>query len=258
MARRKQALELELDHERKVLELRRRFEAPVTKREPSLAAAKISYSPAQQDVFDAHTYPSEETVRPKDTSVAKESDPQKGALNSVQELKIIGDSQKSPNAPQEPVQRNDAGQKSPTKSEPSDILNRLLGSPPDPSTQNRPRRNLEQNKRPEHPMSETKNRPVSERSSLVHIKTSVSPISATAREPVAPITAKDRQEDKGHRRRPTVKHLTCYFWKNGNCTKRADECSYAHHDTGYTAMAPESLKRMRNDGSYYRRGAWKR
>ncbi|KAL8997658.1 MAG: hypothetical protein Q9169_003138 [Polycauliona sp. 2 TL-2023] len=43
-----------------------------------------------------------------------------------------------------------------------------------------------------------------------------------------------------------LKHLTCYFWKNTvGCNKSANDCTYAHFDTGMTASDPEHLKRYK-------------
>lgn len=43
-----------------------------------------------------------------------------------------------------------------------------------------------------------------------------------------------------------LKHLTCYFWKNTTgCNKSAEQCNYAHYDTGVTASDPEHLKRYK-------------
>ena len=40
----------------------------------------------------------------------------------------------------------------------------------------------------------------------------------------------------------SVKHLTCYSWKShGSCRKRAEDCPYAHHDTGRYAEQPMPL-----------------
>ncbi|KAI9726597.1 MAG: hypothetical protein M1828_000964 [Chrysothrix sp. TS-e1954] len=32
--------------------------------------------------------------------------------------------------------------------------------------------------------------------------------------------------------------LTCFYWSNGGCSKSADECWYAHYETGVRAAAP--------------------
>ncbi|KEF60466.1 uncharacterized protein A1O9_02027 [Exophiala aquamarina CBS 119918] len=38
-----------------------------------------------------------------------------------------------------------------------------------------------------------------------------------------------------------VKHLTCYYWKTGSCSKSPEECAYAHHDTGMYTDKPLTL-----------------
>ena len=42
------------------------------------------------------------------------------------------------------------------------------------------------------------------------------------------------------------KELTCYFWATAgeHCSLAANECSYAHHDTGKVAPPPPHLRRM--------------
>ncbi|KAL9617535.1 MAG: hypothetical protein Q9160_007693 [Pyrenula sp. 1 TL-2023] len=45
-----------------------------------------------------------------------------------------------------------------------------------------------------------------------------------------------------HIGRPSVKHLTCYWWKvKGACRFNEKDCLYAHHDTGKIADAPRHL-----------------
>ncbi|EGC44831.1 predicted protein [Histoplasma capsulatum var. duboisii H88] len=43
--------------------------------------------------------------------------------------------------------------------------------------------------------------------------------------------------------RPSVKHLTCWWWnEKGKCKYTVDECLYAHHKTGRVADAPRQVK----------------
>jgi hypothetical protein len=43
--------------------------------------------------------------------------------------------------------------------------------------------------------------------------------------------------------RPSVKHLTCWWWhQKGQCRYSDSECLYAHHDTGVVADAPRQVK----------------
>jgi len=43
--------------------------------------------------------------------------------------------------------------------------------------------------------------------------------------------------------KPSVKHLTCYFWNEfGQCQWSAEECLYAHWETGKVASAPVQVE----------------
>lgn len=54
-----------------------------------------------------------------------------------------------------------------------------------------------------------------------------------------PLTNKTMPQHIG---RPSVKHLTCYWWKvKGACRFNEKDCLYAHHDTGKIADAPRHL-----------------
>lgn len=42
--------------------------------------------------------------------------------------------------------------------------------------------------------------------------------------------------------KPSVKHLTCFWWKEkGDCRFREEDCLYAHHDTGLYADPPRQV-----------------
>jgi hypothetical protein len=42
--------------------------------------------------------------------------------------------------------------------------------------------------------------------------------------------------------KPSVKHLTCFWWKvKGDCRFSEEDCLYAHHDTGLLADAPRQV-----------------
>ncbi|KAI4131450.1 MAG: hypothetical protein LQ338_001192 [Usnochroma carphineum] len=256
MARRKEALDLEYEHERKMLEIRHRFGAPMAKRDQSASTGHSSYAPTHVDVLHPQESTTEGMIRHHDIGPVRETTMEQEPTKPPQALMAMGISRHSSLVPQVPCEPDATGQKHRTAADPSSILDRLLGTPPDPRTQNRPRITLDLDKTPNQHSFEAKHRPRSSSSVSVHIKTSASPVSATARKREAPATAKDNKQDLGKRPWPKVAHLTCYFWKTGKCTKNAEECSYAHYDTGATAMAPESLKRMKKDGSYSRRGIW--
>lgn len=49
-------------------------------------------------------------------------------------------------------------------------------------------------------------------------------------------------KESEHPGRPSVKHLTCYWWKvKGTCRYDEEHCLYSHHDTGKVADAPRHL-----------------
>jgi hypothetical protein len=42
--------------------------------------------------------------------------------------------------------------------------------------------------------------------------------------------------------KPSVKHLTCFWWKEkGDCRFKEEDCLYAHHDTGLYADPPRQV-----------------
>ncbi|MCJ1237362.1 hypothetical protein MMC14_005347 [Varicellaria rhodocarpa] len=46
-----------------------------------------------------------------------------------------------------------------------------------------------------------------------------------------------------HSIRPSVKHLTCYYWKKvGKCRFSEEECLYSHKNTGQLAEAPQKVE----------------
>lgn len=48
---------------------------------------------------------------------------------------------------------------------------------------------------------------------------------------------------ESRKERPSVKHLTCWWWnEKGKCKYTVDECLYAHHKTGRVADAPRQVK----------------
>jgi hypothetical protein len=45
-----------------------------------------------------------------------------------------------------------------------------------------------------------------------------------------------------HHGKPSVKHLTCFWWKEkGDCRFKEEDCLYAHHDTGLYADPPRQV-----------------
>lgn len=234
------------EHERRMLELRNSFQGPTPQREQSLPTVNGFDPPMLRDVSKQVAEP---ILAPKDGNPINQNSQGNGSSEPPQEpaheIRIMGASL-NPSIVSQDLPEPDPVGKVLASENPSAILERLLGTPPDPSTQSHVRSTLKALDKPfNNPTPEPKRRPQSAESGSVHIKTSVSPAPANqdhwAPEP---------------RRFPKVNHLTCYFWKNGKCTKSANECSYAHYDTGSVAMAPDSLKKMKRDGSYYRSGGW--
>ncbi|KAI4274239.1 MAG: hypothetical protein L6R38_006160 [Xanthoria sp. 2 TBL-2021] len=75
------------------------------------------------------------------------------------------------------------------------------------------------------------------KSHSVQIKTSRSPPSKPRARPQTDIPWAPSSQ---------LKHLTCYFWKNtAGCNKSAEQCNYAHFNTGVTASDPEHLRRYK-------------
>ncbi len=57
-----------------------------------------------------------------------------------------------------------------------------------------------------------------------------------------PSSPKSRRDTPHPYGKPSVKHLTCFWWKvKGDCRFSADDCLYAHHDTGLLADAPRQV-----------------
>ncbi|KAL8664023.1 MAG: hypothetical protein Q9168_007993 [Polycauliona sp. 1 TL-2023] len=80
------------------------------------------------------------------------------------------------------------------------------------------------------PPSPARGRAESSGSHSVQIKTSGSPAAKARARPPYEIPFGPSS---------SLKHLTCYFWKNTvGCNKSATECNYAHYDTGVTASDP--------------------
>ena len=58
-----------------------------------------------------------------------------------------------------------------------------------------------------------------------------------------PSVAGNTTSPRAHPDKPSVKHLTCYYWhKLGKCRFSDDECLYAHFNTGQLAEAPQKVE----------------
>ncbi|KAL8832642.1 MAG: hypothetical protein Q9170_004802 [Blastenia crenularia] len=242
MVRREQRLALELDHERKMLELRHRFRLPTAQGGPSTSAIATPHSGEDSMVFLTPEANVEDAFSIKAISDFAETGPYKNTTKFTPEFMTNGAARNSyitaevspeprladqvPNTTAQPTSKPRSSPGSGAKHYAETITRSAKGSV-QPSTT--------------VPQKFTG----SSRSWSLQIKTSPSPVRDQRNMEVP-----DRSQ------RPKVPHLTCHFWKNGHCTKSAAECSYAHHDTGLVASAPDSLKRMKRDGAYYRRGAW--
>ena len=59
--------------------------------------------------------------------------------------------------------------------------------------------------------------------------------------PGTPLTS-SRNSAPHPQARPSVKHLTCFWWKErGDCRFKEEDCLYAHHDTGLYADPPRQV-----------------
>jgi hypothetical protein len=57
-----------------------------------------------------------------------------------------------------------------------------------------------------------------------------------------PGSPKSRRATPHPHGKPSVKHLTCFWWKvKGDCRFSEEDCLYAHHDTGLLADAPRQV-----------------
>jgi hypothetical protein len=57
-----------------------------------------------------------------------------------------------------------------------------------------------------------------------------------------PSSPKSRRATPHPHGKPSVKHLTCFWWKvKGDCRFSEDDCLYAHRDTGLLADAPRQV-----------------
>ena len=241
MTRRRQALTLEFEYERKTLELRHQFELPSTKRGISTLTIPYANSPTRSVVHPIQHPAAEQLVGVDDMGTVKKISPGSNMTSPAPGLRIMGASRNSsiaPNLDSKPdaaSQRRSTTTGSSSKRHTSPALTEQIDEP----------YKVDSTKRPEEFISEKEKGQISSSSASVHIKTLVSPV---------PVRRDGTDLDKP--RWPKITHLTCYFWKNGHCTKSAAECSYAHHDTGAVAMAPESMRRMKQDDYFYKPRAW--
>ncbi|PGG99585.1 hypothetical protein GX51_06234 [Blastomyces parvus] len=79
--------------------------------------------------------------------------------------------------------------------------------------------------------------PQSQAQSTVQAQQSNTPLQSLQSSESRPSTSGSRRD------RPSVKHLTCWWWnEKGQCKYSGDECLYAHHKTGKVADAPRQVK----------------
>ncbi|KAL8936658.1 MAG: hypothetical protein Q9211_004081 [Gyalolechia sp. 1 TL-2023] len=241
MARRKQALALELEHESKVLELRYRFELPTAKGAQSASATIGPYSPEHPATLPIQKPTTENVSRNEGTNSIQIASSGEEIKQPTQDSSITRTSGDAPVAVQGFPKPESAGQmRFSTAEATSDPFNPPNAKEPKSTTETQAKgRGSNQS------VLESKDRHGSSSSASVQIKTSVSP------------GAVERGKlDVNKPRWPKVTHLTCYFWKNGYCTKSAAECSYAHHDTGLVATAPDTMKRTRRHGVCHNLRGW--
>ncbi|KAL9018747.1 MAG: hypothetical protein Q9185_003977 [Variospora sp. 1 TL-2023] len=250
MRRKKEALDLELEHERRMLELRHRFEMPTVVPSGRLdqAGLTVSNAPSAETpgLLQSQSHASKEIAEQNGMSLVKEEEQLEAQpANAGRELRIMGASRHSSISRHESRESGMIDEAQSTAADASSILDRLMGSPPIPDHQDRTNTAQKPRKYPERPANENTVRTGSRTPTTVHVKTSPPPAFAQP--------SRGRPEKP---RWPDVTHLTCYFWKNGKCTKPAHKCLYAHYETGSVAMAPDSLRKMKQNGSYFRQGAW--
>ncbi|KAL8717368.1 MAG: hypothetical protein Q9225_005387 [Loekoesia sp. 1 TL-2023] len=207
MNRRKQVLALEEEHERKMLELRCRFQLQTTQQGQPAPFPNSLSSPEHPVILHVQKPALDGFSGTKDMN-GSETSPEKSPTQSAQELRIVEASQNSSTGPQGNTISDLAGQMRSTTTNQS--LVPCIS--PSPEAQNPAISTMESIKAPDDRVTELKDHPGSSSSTSVQIKTSVSP--ATVR--------RDRA-DLDKPRWPKVTHLTCYFWKNGYCTKSAAE-----------------------------------
>lgn len=243
MKRRKQALNLELEHERKVLELRHQFELSSAKKIQSASVTNGSPSLEYSAEFQQSTPVIFDYIGIEGISSNLDTEPQEERGQSAQQSRAVGTTHDSTLVPKKYPQAETIGGLPLTTAKPDHEPYRKPSTQDRKSTAGNP--DQATGKGQDKPAFESKDRRRSSSSTSVQIKTSISP---------RPVEHETSDWDK--RRLPKVSHLTCYFWKNGHCTKSAAECSYAHHDTGVVATAPDAMKRLRRDGPWYRPGRW--
>ncbi|KAK2766067.1 hypothetical protein FQN54_007582 [Arachnomyces sp. PD_36] len=65
----------------------------------------------------------------------------------------------------------------------------------------------------------------------------------SSKQNMAPSPESRSQSSSDNSNKPSVKHLTCWWWyEKGQCRYRESDCLYAHHDTGLVADAPRQIK----------------
>ncbi|KAL8946110.1 MAG: hypothetical protein Q9222_007452 [Ikaeria aurantiellina] len=282
IARRKESLALELGYERQVLELRHKFEVPTKKRstEPSPATngslfmtplnTSTVLQPADRSSIRASTQdlePRQVELRPQAIETPPKSAPivrEPARTQPDAQLNSVGNNPSSiPAAREQPKPQASTRDQSttikpppaPTTREPTKPVatngtpntNTKSSIPPAkrPTAPSGPKeqehaRDVYTDRRIDRPSAPAHNRRRSSSGTSVNIITSRSP------------AAVRRDEPRAYREpSPPLKRLTCYFWKNGGCTKGQGECAYAHYETGVIATNPLQLRKDAR-----RRGRW--
>ncbi|KAL9593505.1 MAG: hypothetical protein Q9179_005851 [Wetmoreana sp. 5 TL-2023] len=282
MARRKEALTLELEYERQVLELRRQFEIPTAKGDGVSAEIVSEYvipklvepvqateatnengsGPNASDELKGSSLEYEQLLAPEQaskTTLRNEtgpnandalggSSPEYEPEESNPGLKVLGASRNQSAVQQKHSGPDVTAATLPAATGPSPTVDRQYSGQADLNTKDRHGLAQGSTKESRWGSAEIAGRPRSSSTASLRIKTSPSP-AHIRREP------RDRRGVEAPRW-PAVKHLTCYFWKRGKCYKSGEECSYAHYDTGNVAMDPVQMRRINKNDLYRPRGAW--
>ncbi|KAL8727858.1 MAG: hypothetical protein Q9181_005550 [Wetmoreana brouardii] len=282
MARRKEALTLELEYERQVLELRRQFEIPTAKGDGASADSVSGFvipklvEPVQatEAIYENGSGPnasddrkgsspeyeqllgsvqaSKNTFRnetaPHANDAVRGLSPEYEPEESNPELKVLGASRNQPAVQQNHSDPDATAATLSAATGPSPTVDGRCSVQANLNTKDRHGLAQGSTKDSHGSSTEIAGRPRSSSTASLRIKTSPSP-AHTRREP------RDRGGVEAPRW-PAVKHLTCYFWKRGKCYKSGEECSYAHYDTGNVAMDPVQMRRINKNDLYRPRGAW--
>ncbi|KAL8714623.1 MAG: hypothetical protein Q9220_001571 [cf. Caloplaca sp. 1 TL-2023] len=280
MRRRKESLALELGYERQVLELRHKFEVPTSRRttEPSpipngsLLMTPWNTSSLLQPVDRSSIRASTQDFEPRQLeSKSQASETPRNSALIVRELATRQPSTQVHPAAEESLPATREQPKSQANTQdyttimtpvsastiqeqakpeaPNDTKNlktKVATTPakkpiaPSGPKKQEDTRDSRTDRRTDRPSTQARTRRHSSSGASVNIITS------------RPSTAVRRDEPRPHREQtPPRKRLTCYFWKNGGCTKGSTDCAYAHYETGMIATNPLQFRKESRRGGHW-------